>query len=52
MIRATQEFEQRLFRALVVVKAEPPRDDERDCGTSRDGEPADRQPVGIRARAA
>lgn len=52
MIRATQEFEQRLFRALVVVKAEPPRDDVRKRGESNDDEAADRQPAGVRARAA
>ena len=52
MIRATQEFEQRLFRALVVAKNEPPRDDARERGESSDDEAVDRQPVGIRARAA
>jgi hypothetical protein len=52
MIRATQEFEQRLFRALVIVKAEPPRDDERRRGGSTRDERADRQQLGVRARAA
>jgi hypothetical protein len=51
MIRATQEFEQRLFRALVVVKAEPRRDEPRH-GDSGHAAPADREPVGVRARAA
>jgi hypothetical protein len=52
MLRATQEFEQRLFRALVVVKAEPPRDDERQRGGSARDEAADREQHGARARAA